>query len=299
MDKVAIIVLNYLNYNDTIECVESISVDQYPEKEIVIVDNGSTNDSRERLEEKYRNCEGIHLVFSEQNGGFARGNNLGIRYATVILGCSFVLLVNNDTLFRDPRMITALMEAYEPGVGVLGPRIITADGYEQNPAKYDVIRSKRRQNWHYTRRIIKVQFKQTSYYRILRKINVFRKIRKPKIKHNELALTTVTSLGMVLHGACFMLTRDYFKYYPYLFPETFLYFEEEILTTLTHKVGLAKKFVHITHIFHKEHMSTEVSFSNVKSIRTGYFLQSLKMAKKIYPLDYHVLIKKYFNRYDR
>jgi len=298
VEKVAIIVLNYLNYKDTIECVESIPVDQYPAKEIIIVDNGSINDSRDRLEEKYKNCDGIHLVFSDQNGGFARGNNLGICYATNILGCSFVLLVNNDTLFKDPRMITTLMEAYEPGVGVLGPRILTADGHEQNPAKLDVIRSKWHQYWHYWCRIKKVQFKQSRFYQILR--NIFKKRRTLKIKRNELAFINIISLNMVLHGSCLMLTKDYFTYYPWLFPNTFLYFEEEILTILTHKADLAKKFVHTTYIFHKEHRSTEMSFSNDKSVRKGYFLQSLKMAKKIYPLDYKVLLNNYFyGRIDR
>lgn len=294
MNKVAIVILNYLNYKDTIECVESISVDQYPAKEIIIVDNGSTNNSKTILEEKYKNLAGIHLVFSDKNSGFAGGNNLGIRYATDTLGYNFVLLVNNDTLFKDPQMITTLMGAYEPDVGVLGPRILTADGYEQNPGKRNVIRSNWQQKWHYTRRIVKVQFKQTSFYQLLRKANIFKKKRKPKIRHNNSSLATINSLDMVLHGSCFMLTTDYFKYYPYLFPETFLYFEEEILTILTYKVGLTKKFVHSTYIFHKENMSTAMSFNNTKSVRQGYFLQSLKKAREIYPLAYEVIFNRYF-----
>jgi GT2 family glycosyltransferase len=295
VDKVAIVILNYLNYQDTIECVESLTIDQYPEKEIIIVDNGSTNESREQLEKKFKGS--VHLVFSDQNEGFARGNNLGICYATENLGCSFVLLVNNDTLFKDPHMITTLMNAYEPGVGVLGPRISGADGHEQNPLYYNVIRSKLKQDWHYRRKIAKVQFKRTRFYQTIRKINVFRKKKKIRIKRNDLAFKSHISLNMVLQGSCLLLTKDYFQYYPELFPDTFLYFEEEILTILTYKVGLAKKFVHTTYIFHKEHLSTGMSFNNLKSIRTGYFLQSLKMAREIYPLDYKVLVNKYFDRY--
>lgn len=295
MEKVAIVVLNYLNYKDTIECVESSAVDLYPAKEIIIVDNGSTNDSRERLEEKFRNCDGIHLVFSDQNEGFARGNNLGIRYATNSLGCKFVVLVNNDTVFEDPRMITILMEANEPGVGVLGPRIVSADGDEQNPMAYVKFRSKWKQYWHYSRIIMRGQYKRTTFYQTIKKLNIFKKYKKPKIKPNNLALNSCTSLKLKLQGSCFMLTPDFFKYYPCLFPETFLYFEEEILTILTYKVGLAKKFVHITHILHKEHLSTRMSFDNIKSIRTGYRLHSLKMARRIYPLDYMTIKNRYFN----
>lgn len=294
MDKVAIVVLNYLNYKDTIECVESIVLDQYPAKEIIIVDNGSPNDSQARLEEKFRNHGGVHLLFSEKNEGFARGNNLGIRYARDILGCNFVLLLNNDTMVKDAGMITTLMEAYEPGVGVLGPRILAADGREQNPAKYDAIRGKLQQNWYYWKRITKTQFKQSWFYQRLKKLNIFRKKHRIRVARNNLAFQSITSLNMVLHGSCFLLTKDYFKYYPYMFPDTFLYFEEEILTILTHKVGLAKKFVHTTYIFHKEHLSTEMSFNNEKSVRTGYCLDSIKMAKKIYPLDYATLLNEYF-----
>ena len=300
MDKVAIVILNYLNYLDTFECVESLAIDQYPAKEIIIVDNGSINESRQRLEEKYAQCDGIHLLFSDKNEGFARGNNIGIRYATDVLGCSFVLLVNSDTIFKDPRMITVLMEAYESGVGVIGPKILTADGHEQNPAKKNVIRSKWKQLWHYQRRITKVQFKRTVFYQAIRKLNIFAKIRNKvrdnTVKPNKLANIPITSLNLKLHGSCFLLTRDYFKFYPYLFSDTFLYFEEEILTILTYKAGLAKKFVPKTYIFHKEHMSTQMSFQDKKDIRTGYFLQSIKLARKIYPMDYESIVNRYFNK---
>jgi GT2 family glycosyltransferase len=294
MEKVAIVILNYLNYKDTIECVESIAIDQYPAKEIIIVDNGSTNDSKAKLEEKFRNIDGLHLLFNDRNEGFARGNNIGIRYATDILGCSFVLLVNNDTIFKDPHMTTVLMEAYEPGVGVLGPRILAADGNEQNPVKYEVIRSNLKQDLYYRRKIATIGFKQSSLYKSLRKINIFKKNKNNKIIHNNLALNSISSLNLVLHGACMLLTKDYFKYYPYLFPDTFLYHEENILTILTHKVELRKKFVHTNYIYHKEDQSSEMSFSNDKSIKTKYLLDSIKLAKTIYPLNYETLISVYF-----
>ena len=295
MEKVAIVILNYLNYTDTFECVESIAVDEYPDKEIIIVDNGSPNESQDRLTKRFQDKPGIHLIYSDTNEGFARGNNLGIRYATDVLGCSFVLLVNNDTVFQDPCMITTLMAAYEPGIGVLGPRILGPEGNEQNPLEEDIIRSEAEQEQYYARIIDKVTYKQTRFYQCIRKLNIFKKMRKPKIKPNKLAGQTIQSLGMVLQGSCLLLTKDYFIYYPYLFPGTFLYFEEEILTILTHKVGLAKKFVHTTHIFHKEHLSTGMSFNNDKYTRTGFYLDSLKAARKIYPLAYETIVDMYFD----
>lgn len=307
MDKVAIVILNYLNYKDTIECVESIAIDRYPVKEIIVVDNGSPNDSKAKLEERFRNMTGVHFVANAENVGFARGNNLGIRYATEILGCRFVLLVNNDTLFQDPGMITTLMEAYEPGVGVVGPRIRAAAGHEQNPLriKDTVVKSKLQ----YHRKIANLtlkqsrwyqnlkRLKQSEWYQKLRRLNIFRKRRKKRQEsmRNSLASASTISLDLVLHGACFLLTADYFKHYPYLFPGTFLFYEEDILTMLTRKVGLVKKFIHTTYIFHKEHKSTEISFEDDMNGKTGhYYIDSLKIAQQMYPLDYKKIITTYF-----
>ena len=291
MDKIGIVILNYLNYKDTIECVESIAIDEYPAKEIIIVDNGSPNSSKAELEEKFTNIGGIHLLFSDQNEGFARGNNIGIRHAIDHLKCNFVLLVNNDTIFQDPRMITALVEAYEEGVGIIGPRILTADGNEQNPVRHEKSRSNLKQEIYYRQKIGNIRFKQSNLYQGLRKLNIFKKDKKSRGVVQE----STIALSLVLHGACMMLTKDYFKYYPYLFPETFLYYEENILTVLTSKVGLSKKFINTTHIFHKEDQSSEMSFSNDKGFKTKYLLESIKSAQEIYPLTYELIKKRYFS----
>lgn len=290
MEKIAIIILNYLNYKDTIECVESISIDKYSAKQIVIVDNGSSNDSKAKLEERFNNIEGIHLLFNITNEGFARGNNIGIRYAIDHLECDFVLLVNNDTIFRDPQMITDLMESYEEGIGVIGPRIVAIDGSEQNPGRNEVIRSNLHQELYYRQKIANIRLKQSSLYKGLRKVNIFKKKKGPQLVVQK----SVTSLNLVLHGACMLLTKDYFKYYPYLFPNTFLYYEENILTVLTHKVGLSKKFINTTYIFHKEDQSSEMSFNNDAGFKTKYLLESIKAAKEIYPLTYETLKNRYF-----
>ena len=290
MDKVAIVVLNYLNYQDTIECVESIAYDKYSEKQIIIVDNGSSNESKAKLEEKFFNRDGIYLLFNAKNEGFARGNNIGIRYATEQLECRFVLLVNNHTIFKDPQTITVLMEAYEEGVGIIGPRIVGTDGGEQNPVRNEVIRSNLAQEFYYRQKDLNIRLKQSSLYQALRKVNLFKKKKGPRLAVQN----SRTSMNLVLHGACMMLTKDYFKYYPYLFPNTFMYYEENILTILTCKVGLSKKFINTTYIYHKEDQSVVMSFNNDSAIKNTFLLESIKSAKKMYPLPYEELKTIYF-----
>ncbi|MGN0435176.1 MAG: glycosyltransferase family 2 protein [Wujia sp.] len=107
---VAIILVNYNGYNDTIECIKSIHRCDYNEYKIIVVDNCSSDFSAEKLE----GCKDefdFYLIKSDENGGFATGNNIGIRYA-LEQGADYVLLLNNDTLV-EPDFLRKLVKAYE------------------------------------------------------------------------------------------------------------------------------------------------------------------------------------------
>ena len=101
MHRVAIVVLNYLNYADTIECVDSILKMKYSLCGIVIVDNASYNGAYQKLKAVYKNRNGIHIIKTQKNLGYAKGNNCGISYARKRLKADYVLVVNNDTVFID------------------------------------------------------------------------------------------------------------------------------------------------------------------------------------------------------
>lgn len=61
--------------------------------------------------------------------GFAGAVNLGLAYAEQVLGAELVLLVNDDAIPR-PGCVTALLEAWGPGVGAVGPVLHGAEGLE-------------------------------------------------------------------------------------------------------------------------------------------------------------------------
>ena len=92
--SVAIILLNYCNYEDTITCVKTLKKIDYENYIIFIIDNHSPNESLKKLyilkEPK------IQIIDSGKNGGFAYGNNIGIQYA-LEAGMDYILLLNNDT----------------------------------------------------------------------------------------------------------------------------------------------------------------------------------------------------------
>ncbi|WP_316849710.1 glycosyltransferase family 2 protein [Pedobacter agri] len=91
---VAIIILNWNTPAHTISCV--LSITQYcdaKEYDIIIADNGSTDDSLSILKEKFPNHI---LIDNKSNLGFAEGNNVAFKYS-IAEGYTFSLLLNNDT----------------------------------------------------------------------------------------------------------------------------------------------------------------------------------------------------------
>lgn len=120
--KITIILLNYNNYSDTYKCVDSLKQVNYPNYEILIVDNRSTNDSITKLKEI--ESPTVHIVDSGKNGGFAYGNNVGIKLA-LENGADYILLLNNDTLV-EPDFLTAMVKTAENSaqIGITTCRIM-------------------------------------------------------------------------------------------------------------------------------------------------------------------------------
>ncbi|MDD5593823.1 MAG: glycosyltransferase family 2 protein [Candidatus Margulisbacteria bacterium] len=126
--NVAIIILNYNGYQDTIECLESLGRISYQDFQVVLVDNASTDDSvarlRQWLSENKNAAAKVHLVENEKNYGYARGNNVGIKYALANFGSEYTLILNNDTSV-EPDFLQPLIEGLrERAVALAGPRII-------------------------------------------------------------------------------------------------------------------------------------------------------------------------------
>jgi GT2 family glycosyltransferase len=104
--SVWIVIVNWNNYKDTVECLESVYQMDYPNFQVVLVDNGSTGDDLDRLRNKFPQIKSIAL---SRNCGFALANNVGIRLA-VDNSADFIWLLNNDTVVEKDAL-TVLVEA--------------------------------------------------------------------------------------------------------------------------------------------------------------------------------------------
>lgn len=91
---VYLIILNWNGLNDTLECLESVYAVDYPNFRVIVVDNGSIDDSCREVSSRYPDAV---LIRNGENLGFAEGNNVGIRFA-LKHGAEYIFLLNNDTV---------------------------------------------------------------------------------------------------------------------------------------------------------------------------------------------------------
>ena len=105
--------------------------------QIIVVDNGSENNSGQDLSERYKNNDKITVLLNQKNLGFAQGNNVGFNYAKYHLNAHFIVLINNDTIIKQKNFIEIIVQKYkETSFHVLGPDIIsTINGQHQNPCR--------------------------------------------------------------------------------------------------------------------------------------------------------------------
>lgn len=125
--KVHIVVLNYNGWRDTLECLDSLRKIDYPRFEILVVDNGSTDESLSRIYERAEELEGVTVLETGENLGIAGGNNFGIRYA-LEKGADYVLILSNDTTVA-PDFLTRMVTVAERErqAGLVGCKICYYD----------------------------------------------------------------------------------------------------------------------------------------------------------------------------
>ncbi len=108
MAKVSVIILNWNKPDLTIACVKSVLKQDYSDFNIILVDNGSMDDSVAKFEAAFSGNKKICIVKNKKNEGYAGGNNFGVRHAT----SDYVLILNNDTSVR-PGWLSELVKAIE------------------------------------------------------------------------------------------------------------------------------------------------------------------------------------------
>jgi len=107
--KVGVVLVNYKDYAQKFlaECRDSLRTQSYPDFSVYIVDNASSEETREYLKKTYPEA----VVIPRQDGNYAAANNAGIKRARED-GCEYLVIANMDTKF-DPDWLTELVKAWE------------------------------------------------------------------------------------------------------------------------------------------------------------------------------------------
>lgn len=126
MEQICVVLVNYngKEYND--KCIDSILNSTIADKiQIVVVDNASSDGSAESLYEKWGGDHRVHIIELDENVGFAKANNVGIRWA-MKNRIAHYLLLNNDTEV-EPDAIERMWRCHEEYACIVTPKILYAD----------------------------------------------------------------------------------------------------------------------------------------------------------------------------
>jgi GT2 family glycosyltransferase len=282
--RIAVVILNYLNYEDTIACVNCALNQTYTNYEIIIVDNGSSNQSYNILYFIYGSCPRVTILHSKKNLGFARGNNLGIKYAKTKLKADYVFVCNSDILF-EPDLFERIEKVDYIGIGVITPTVYNLKKEQQPPT--------------ISTSNIYIKALSTILLTLLNWISspftsfIFRLIKQKKSMLPNYPVREKEE-KYVLLGCSYFLTPEFFRYYNQLYPKTFLYWEEINLLVYIDKVKLRSVMIETSPVIHKEKGSTSLAYK-FQFDRKKLELSTLSMIKSLplFFMNYHTIIHRY------
>jgi len=121
--SVSVIIVSWNAKAFLLECLESVFAQQLTQDlEVIVVDNASTDGSAEAVRDRFPS---VSVLGQSSNLGFARANNIGIRTSRG----EYLFLINSDVVVSQGCFATLLQFlTTNPGVGIVGPRIIGSDG---------------------------------------------------------------------------------------------------------------------------------------------------------------------------
>jgi GT2 family glycosyltransferase len=138
--KVQIVLLNWNGWQDTLACLASLQGIIYSNYEIILVDNASSDGSVDKVRDAYPS---VKVLRSQENLGFAAGNNVGIRQA-LENGADYVWLLNNDTVV-EPDSLSHLVQRMKerPEAGMCGSTLV----YYENRERVQALAGARYNKW--------------------------------------------------------------------------------------------------------------------------------------------------------
>jgi GT2 family glycosyltransferase len=246
--KVYMVIVNWNGYEDTAELLESLFKISYRNYKIVVVDNNSDQNETEKLRKNY--SEKVHIIFCNENLGFAGGNNAGIKKALED-NADFILLINNDTTVN-PDFLEILVSKFaaDNQTGMVAPRI----NYYNEPKKI----------WTDGGKVSRIRGSGFAYSDKM----------ETEVKNEDKSVTFVS-------GCCMLIKREVLLSVGLFDENYFLYIEDTDLCKRILNAGYKIFVTPQSKIFHKVNSSTKQNFSLLPLFYTTR--NRLYFAKKHFP----------------
>jgi len=260
--NLAIIVLNYFNYNLTKKCIDNL-ITLGVEDHIIVVDNNSPNDSYEILKEKYQLQDNIYIIKNSINNGYSGGNNFGVKYILDFLpDVKYICIINPDVLIYYKEVFSNLINKIKnrKEIAIISPVQIFNSTYDTSFVCWNIPKSKD---------II-----------VDPSIFLHRFFHRTKSIHlND--IDSSLAIVEVVSGSFFIIKKDIFVSLGLFDENTFLYNEENILAIKIKNKGY-KEAVSINDYFYHNHSHKDLSLINKYKICWAAFESKLYLCKKYY-----------------
>ncbi|MFD0898343.1 glycosyltransferase family 2 protein [Loigolactobacillus binensis] len=256
---ICFVILHYMAIEQTVETVNKI-LELDGDKRVIIVDNASPNNSFKKLKHVYGDNKMIDLIHNDVNLGFAKGNNIGYKFAKIHYNPEFIVVMNSDILIKQNDFIARVKKSYyDHAFHIMGPDIITfKGGFHQNPMKekdYSLGTLKK------ARRALIIKNHLKSVYWIKWRI-INRHPQKRKQSVNTKKVTQIVK-NKPLHGSFYVFSSDFINDNDSCFyPKTFMYMEAQILYYLAMKNNYTMIYDPTIEVVHIDDVSTDMTFSN-------------------------------------
>lgn len=213
------VVLNYVNHDETVRCVDSILA--LPgEAQVVVVDNASPNGAFDVLARHFAGHPRVTVLQSGRNGGYSSGNNVGIR-ALRERGILNVVIATSDTRVESPDLIERCLAARDAGIAVVGPYVRGDEPGSDNPMLP-------RLTLQYIAAIHLGKLWTAMKSLALRTVVKPRPTRMPDIPAGAGQAAGLTDVYMV-HGCFLFLSEHYLRAFGELDEDIFMYGEEDLI----------------------------------------------------------------------
>lgn len=247
MAHYAFVILHYGDAAVTMEAIESIrSLDRGERKiSVIVVDNASPKGTGTQVKKQIESLPDFYYIHNENNLGFARGNNVGFKYAKNELNADFIVLMNNDAVIESADFFAMVEQDYSSEkFAVLGPSVHTPVGKEQNPLRLKMLCGFRLK---LTVAYLWVDLL-ASFLLISPMISCLLKKFPRKQTRRELSAMN----NVVLHGSFLIFSPEYIEKFDGLDDRTFMYCEEEFLFARCMFNNLKTRFNPAIRILHNE-----------------------------------------------